>query len=317
MTVITIEEKLFYGDKFKGLKSLEFQLLMLVEHIVTASYVWDGLPDEIDIDIPERTLFYFGQALFFKVGKHHAMTQTVGKGTVNIYGRFMTYQPILRGSLNLLAHDYICRSEFGSDQQPNAVLVRNNEQYLPTFYLVMPVIKRLASLWVTMGMKQALSRVKCLIQANGDSGKIVRQAIQAIVESDELFPIISDKRGKGKSSVPMLTELTTLQVYGDYEPSKDWYDFDKTWSLLMTMCGIRNNSEQNKKERLIVDEANANEEVVDLVNGMPTRLRKDAVERINNIFGLSVSVKTKAELQKEQEDKEPEPEEDDPKQPTD
>lgn len=298
---MTLEEKLFYGEKTKTLKSLECQLLLLVEHIVTASYIWEGLPDEIEIDIPERSLFYFGQVLFFNVGEHYAMTQTVGNGTINIYGRFSSYRPILRGSTSF-SQEFLVRPQFTENMmgitEPQAVLVRNNEQSLPTLTLVMPIIHRLSALWISMGMKQALSRVKCLIQANESSAKIIKQAISSIVESDDLFAVISDKRNKGKS-VPMLSELQTLQVYGEYEPSKDWYDFDKTWSLLMTMLGVSSNAEQNKKERLIVDEANADEMVVNLVNDMPYRLRLDAVEKINKMFGLSISVVSKAEQQEE------------------
>ena len=55
------------------------------------------------------------------------------------------------------------------------------------------------------------------------------------------------------------------------------------------MLGI-NTLAVEKKERLITDEANANNEAIDFNIGAMLKARQDACEEINKMFGLNVSV---------------------------
>lgn len=290
---MTFAETMFYNPKINA-RSIRVQLLLLVEHIISASYTWENIPEEIEPDIPERALFYFGEALFFKYGDYHAMTQCVGNGQLNLYGRFKGYRPILyNGTLmqNLVYRVRKDIDENGEVYEQEAVIVKNNEQNLPTISLIMPVLKRLSDLWITMGIKQSLSRVKTLIEADEDSAKAFQKAVSQIVDSDAQYTVVSHKTSA------LLQDIKTLELYSEYEPNKDWYDFDKTWALLMTMCGVFSNADQSKRERQIVDEVNANQEVVSLVSNMGLKLRQYACKQINKLYGLNISVKLTKDME--------------------
>ena len=60
-------------------------------------------------------------------------------------------------------------------------------------------------------------------------------------------------------------------------------------SELLTFLGINNNNIV-KKERLITDEVNANNELISIMLDLMYDLRKKACEEINNKFGLNITV---------------------------
>ena len=63
----------------------------------------------------------------------------------------------------------------------------------------------------------------------------------------------------------------------------------KIWGECLDMLGI-NNANTQKKERLITDEVNANNGLLQLSNDVFYEARKRACEELNKKFGLEVSV---------------------------
>lgn len=63
----------------------------------------------------------------------------------------------------------------------------------------------------------------------------------------------------------------------------------------MSLFGI-NNSNQDKKERLVADEVAANDDLVQTMRAINLNARQDACKRINEIFGLDVWVEYRTQL---------------------
>ena len=61
-------------------------------------------------------------------------------------------------------------------------------------------------------------------------------------------------------------------------------------SDLLTFLG-QNNTPVDKKERLITDEAQANNQLIESFADLQLRAREEAVNEINDMFGLSITVK--------------------------
>ena len=60
---------------------------------------------------------------------------------------------------------------------------------------------------------------------------------------------------------------------------------------LLTILGLNNNDSNNlKKERLIVDEVNANNQEIEMYLDTDYKNRKKACDEINNKFGLNITV---------------------------
>lgn len=64
---------------------------------------------------------------------------------------------------------------------------------------------------------------------------------------------------------------------------------NRVWNECMTLLGIEN-SNQDKKERQLVDEINANDDQVNYMRAVNLNARQAAAEAINKMFNLSVSV---------------------------
>ena len=67
-------------------------------------------------------------------------------------------------------------------------------------------------------------------------------------------------------------------------------------SDLLTFLG-QNNTPVDKKERLITDEAQANDQLIDSFADLQLQAREQACEEINAMFGLSVSVERRAPVE--------------------
>ena len=63
----------------------------------------------------------------------------------------------------------------------------------------------------------------------------------------------------------------------------------------MTFLGV-GNAKQDKKERLVADEVNANNEQIETSRYSMLQARQDACKQINEMFGLNVSVDFKLRL---------------------
>jgi hypothetical protein len=73
------------------------------------------------------------------------------------------------------------------------------------------------------------------------------------------------------------------------------------WNEALEFLGVNTNPSDKKKERLIVDEVNTNNEQIDLQAETMLLTRQQACEKMNNLFGLNVSVTRRVQNIKESE----------------
>lgn len=280
-------------------QNIEVQLYLLFEQLANRQFDWEGLPEEIDSYKVEQMLFFTGQAVYFKQGENNIILPCANQGLLNIYGQYVSVRPIaINGTYfpTLYVKDYYDTS-YSLVEKQNAVLVRNNEQCVPTFALIRPLVSRLIFIWKSLGINNGLSRLQTLIQANKDSASVIKQQIKSIIESDEGIAVVSDKKN-------ILQELQTFNLGVEYKPQDYWYDFDKTWNMILTILGINNNPESEKKERLVVDEVNINNELTSLTNDIRYYFRNMSANEINKMFNTNIKVIKLPKVEEVKEDKE-------------
>lgn len=111
--------------------------------------------------------------------------------------------------------------------------------------------------------------------------QILQNTLQKISGNN---PFIIVQGNRMQTDQPVLFAPNNTQVVSQY------YDnFQNAWSMVMDIIGLEHSTGQ-KKERLIVDEANQNNSLARYIGGDRLRARKRFAEELNKKFGLNVRV---------------------------
>ena len=62
-----------------------------------------------------------------------------------------------------------------------------------------------------------------------------------------------------------LKGIEKLDFFEEFKSSEYWEDYNNTLSQMYGLLGIKSNTNEDKKERLIVDEVNINNQKVNLI----------------------------------------------------
>lgn len=283
-------------NKIDTMQDIEMVLTIFFEQIATSQMKWKELPKEIPYYVVERTLFYFGSGVLFKMNDKYFFLPNAWDGMINIYGEPVGVRPIGLNGQTITPDSVIVSYQYDSDgniiNEPNGVLIRNNEQLLSTYFCLRPLISRLAFIWQGLGNNEALSRIKGIIHANKDVAGAISRQMKDLIGGKSPVAVVSDKKFGVES-------MDTFNLDVTYTPKEYWDDWHETMSLALTMLGINNSFQSDKAERLLVDEVNSNNEFIGCSLATRLRFREDACEKAKDVLGLNLEVTT---ISKEQEE---------------
>lgn len=115
-------------------------------------------------------------------------------------------------------------------------------------------------------------------------------------------PMVFWRRKRRQSMSDRPLGITTLPIKNNFVADLVQKEKDAIRAEFLTMIGI-NNSNTEKKERLIVDEVNANNELIDVSVDLWQSNCDDATKRIKDLFGIDFEIKFYPKRRKEREDK--------------
>ena len=248
------------------------RLICLNEH------EWDGLPDGIEARHIERLLFNPGYAVFFRDPQMSFM-EGHQDGRLNVYGDPLGYR----------VHGYNYTRHLRAE---DCVVIRNNLLALPTEPFLMHYVNKITEAERTMDVNIKACKTPVVFACDDKDVLTFKRIFQQV---DGNVPAIFADRGLNLESIQAF--LTGVKFMGnelmDYKRSveSDW----------LTFIG-QNNTPVDKKERLITDEAQANDQLIASFADLQLEARKKACEEINTMFGLNVSVKRREPVQKPVED---------------
>ena len=256
----------------------KFKLIALNE------WEWEGLPDGIEPRHIERLLFSRGFACFFRDPKMSHMCLECDTGSnVNVYGDPLGYR----------AHGYNYQRYVDAD---DCVIIRNNLLALPTETFVYHYVNKITEAERTMDVNVKACKTPIVFACDDKDVLTFKRIFQQV---DGNVPAIFADRGLNLESIQAFQ--TGVKFMGnelmDYKRSVE--------SDLLTFLG-QNNTPVDKKERLITNEAEANDQLIDGFAELQLQAREKACEEINAMFGLSVSVKRRTTVEKAVEDVEKE-----------
>lgn len=246
-----------------------FNRLMLIARSV---FEWTGL-DELGIDEKwiERYLFAEGKCVFFRdpiIGL--MVARTTPNGPMNYYDEPTTVIPY---ATNYTGDTLI--------NGKNCVVIRNNDDMIPTSPTIQLYALKLADLDRTIDVNVKAQKTPVIIKCNDKQRLSLKRAI---AQRDDNEPAIWVDKDFNMEGIEVL-DLKAPLVFKDLELQKHM-----VWNEVMTYLGI-NNANMDKKERLVDDEVQANNEQVEASFNSMLRAREQACKSINEIFGTHISVK--------------------------
>lgn len=279
-----------------GMLSTELTYVDYLERfkkIALSIFEWSNLPETMNERYLEECLYYFGQASLLKDEEYGFInTQCCTNGKINIYG--------LPTSLHCYSFGYDTDRKLYTGvkdekaQTDSCILVMNSRQRnpIPTHTTIELFAQRLAEAEKTCDVNIKAQKTPVLVVVD-DTQRLTMENLYAQYDGNK--PVIFGDKNQLQSGV-----LKSINTGAPYVADK-LIDYKKEiWNEFLTFMGI-NNVLVDKKERLVTDEANANNEVVNLNLQSFLIPRQEACKQFNDLFGLTgtdkeISVKVRSDL---------------------
>ena len=247
-------------------------------------FKWNNLPNGINEKWIEKYLFSEGKCMFFK---HETLGFMVAKcsegGTLNEYDEPTLLRPTLR---NAETEDLINGSE--------CVLICNNDDCIPTNPFIELFAYRLTDITRTIDINVSAQKTPVLMLCT-DKQKMTLKNVYRQWNGFE--PVVYGDKDLDLNGVKVLKTDAPI-VFDKLQIEKN-----HIWNECMTFLGI-NNANMDKRERLVDDEVQANNEQIEIFADMMFKAREQACKEINKVFKTNISVefrvaeKGSGELQK-------------------
>lgn len=241
--------------------------------IATTMFEWENLPDSCDERFLEQVLYFNGRAIFIE-------DETLG---------FLNLRCTPAGELNIyelpvrwMAYSIAYHEEYETDE---CVIIRNNYAEIPTDETVALFALRLAEVERTLDVNIKSQKTPVLIKSS-EKQRLTMKNLYEQYDGNQPFIFGDNTLDDGL--------FTVLRTDAPFVGDKLIQYKHEIWNEAMTFFGIKN-SNMDKKERMITDEVNANNEQVSMMTETGLATRKQACELINEKWGLDVNVRLRTD----------------------
>lgn len=248
-------------------------------NIAITRYQWEGLPDSISERFLNETLYLYGNCAFFEDENlgFLALPCTIA-GAYNLY-----YEPIRVNAFSFNYNKMLSNTELDNEQ---FVYVRNNPTATPTAISVFTYTRRMCDILRSIDVIAKKMKQPFMVQCDESERLTIENLIKKIQDNETM--VVGSKSFGLKNRAFEVTPLPSPQSLDQL-----WYSYRQLETILYTILGI-NSTGQEKKERLLVDEVNANNMVTDMSIEVNIKELQAACARVNKRWGLSIWVQAKS-----------------------
>lgn len=270
-----------------------FDYLERFKKIAMSMFEWVNLPKSMNSRWLERCLYYNGQASLLKTKDYGFInTNCASAGKINIYG--------LPSELNCYSFEfqenrklYVGLNPINEvSEEEEAILVLNNWEGIPTAQTMELFALRLYEAERTCDVNIKAQKTPVLVVVN-EKQRLLMENLYSQYDGNQPF-IFGDSE---QFDTNMLKSISTNAPFVADKIMKYKKDI---WEEALTFLGV-NSLVTEKKERLITDEANSNNELINLNLQSFLAPRLEACKQFNEKFHLTgtdkeISVRVRSDL---------------------
>lgn len=162
----------------------------------------------------------------------------------------------------------------------DGVLIYNNYTKTGLIPIIMNYVDRLTEIETTINTNIYLQKTPYIIVADKKTEKSIREVANQITSNEPVIVVKST----------LVENLQNLELHTNFVAPELFELKQKIENEFLTFIGLNNNSQTNKKERLIVDEVNVNNDYINRNVDILYNAREIACKKINEKFGVNWKV---------------------------
>lgn len=253
------------------------QYVNRLTELAISMFEWKGLPESVDSRYIELHLFSNGCMVYFddEVMGNLCLDCTYN-GRLDVYG----YPVLRRAYSSYNGYNRLLKSS-------NSVIIWNNLLHIPSEADIRAYARRLWMLDRIIDVNANAQKTPVLVQGNE---KQRLSLLNLYKEYDGNAPVIF-----GDSSLNT-DGLKSISTGAPYVSDRIYELKNQIWNEALTYLGISNINIQ-KKERLITDEVTRNQGGTVASRYSRLEARRQAVEKINRMFGTDIEVNYREDYQ--------------------
>ena len=241
--------------------------------IARSLFKWNNLPNNMDERWIEKYLFNSGKCIFYNDPDMGYMVAGLAEqGGLNCYGDPTTVYPV--------ADNYVYRGKQLINNE-NCYIIRNNDLMLPEFPIVRQYAFKLTNIDRAIDVNIEAQKTPTIVRCSDKQRLSLKNAINQRRDNE---PVIWTADNSNITDLISTLELNPPMVFKDLQIQKHMI-----LNEVFTDFGI-NNANMDKKERMVANEVEANNEQVKASEDVMLKVREEACKQINRIFGTNISV---------------------------
>jgi len=241
--------------------------------IARSLFKWENLPNNMDERWIEKYLFTSGKCIFYKDQVLGFMVAGLSEqGGINCYGDPTTVWPV--------AENYVYSGEQLVNGE-NCYIIRNNDLMLPIFPTVRYYSFKLTNIDRAIDVNIEAQKTPTVVRCSDKQRLSLKNAINQRKDNE---PVIWTADDSNIADMVSSLDLNPPMVFKDLQTQKHMI-----LNEVFTDFGI-NNANMDKRERMVANEVEANNEQVKASEDVMLKVREEACKQINRLFGTNIKV---------------------------
>lgn len=264
--------------------NVEFQNIFYnLLNILMYSFSIEGLPDSCNERFFKLNLIFNGYAALIKDPDLGYLSlgvrPTMNSSELNIYGEFPDVHAFGWNGFNKTYTNYM----YGTDNtDAEAIICRDNDLMYPMINVIWMYAKRLTDTMRTLDVTARKLKTPYFITCD----EAQKSSIKKILDDVDFN---QDSIIANRSTMP--NEFNVLQTGVQPESVRVlWEHYSNLESEIRTFLGINSAANLDKKERLVVDEAQANDILTDINIQYRLKSYRQFCDTVKNLWGLNISI---------------------------